>query len=198
LSTNGPGTVAEHEASKAQSRREKKEPSFFAASGPPPEGAVGMSAHGLMIRELHESEYAAAGQIVAASVRALWAEVYPAAVIETVAEQNTAEWIAKRSARQADYLAESGGRPVGYAAVMRAEIGHLFVRPDTTGRGVGGALVAFCEEAIRRNGYETAKVFASLPAVGFYERRGFRRVGEESFELRPGVMLDSVRMEKRI
>jgi GNAT superfamily N-acetyltransferase len=157
-----------------------------------------MTTPSLIITELREAEYPAAGEIVAAGVRALWRDDYPDAVIETVAEQNTAEWIAKRSGGQDDYLARSGGRPVGYAAVKRREIGHLFVHPDATGRGVGAALVAFCEEAIRRNGFDTAMVYASLSAEGFYARQGFERTGEESFELRPGVVLDSVRMEKRL
>ncbi|MFW6159181.1 MAG: GNAT family N-acetyltransferase, partial [Planctomycetota bacterium] len=127
-----------------------------------------------------------------------WPDHYERDVIETVAEQNTPEWIRKRSEKQDDYLARQAGRPVGYAAVKQNEIGHLFVRPDAAGRGVGTALVAYCTEVLRSRGYHTAKVYASLQATGFYENQGFREAGEKSFELKPGVVLDSILMTRSL
>ena len=152
----------------------------------------------LEIVELAESEYPVASEIVAASVRAQWPGDYAPEVIETVAEQNSPRAIRKRSEKQEDFLARRAGAAVGYAAVKQNEIGHLFVHPDAAGQGVGAALVAFCEDLLRRRGHETAKVYASLGAVGFYEKQGFRRVHPKSFELKPGVLLDSVLMEKRL
>jgi len=150
----------------------------------------------LQISELNEPDYPRASEIVAESVRAFWSDHYDPTVIETVVEQNTPERISERSLRQEDYLARQGGRAVGYAAVKQNEIGHLFIRPDAAGQGVGAALVAYCNEVIRQGGYDTAKVYASRPAIEFYAKQGFLADGEKSFELKPGVFLDSVLMTR--
>ena len=153
-------------------------------------------ADALSITRLTEAEYSLASEIVVASVQAFWPPDYPAAVIEAVVEGNGPAAIRERSDKQEDYLARRGGRPVGYGAVKQNEIGHLFVHPDAAGQGVGSALVAFSEGLVRERGFETIIVYASLSALGFYEKRGFRRVRPKSFELRPNVFLDSVLMVK--
>ena len=144
-----------------------------------------MSDGGLRVLPLEEAEYPLASEIVARSVRAFWA-----------AEQNLPDDIRKRSTKQEDFLAWRDGVAVGYAAVKQNEIGHLFVHPDAAGQGVGSALVAFSEQLLRDRGNETVKVYASLTAVAFYEKRGFHRVHDKAFELAPNVVLDSVLMEK--
>lgn len=155
-----------------------------------------MSDGGLRVLPLEEAEYPLASEIVARSVRAFWADDYSHDVIETVAEQNLPDDIRKRSTKQEDFLAWRDGVAVGYAAVKQNEIGHLFVHPDAAGQGVGSALVAFSEQLLRDRGNETVKVYASLTAVAFYEKRGFHRVHDKAFELAPNVVLDSVLMEK--
>ena len=150
----------------------------------------------LQISELKEPDYPRASEIVAVSVRTFWLDHYDPTVIEAVVEQNTPERIGERSLRQDDFLARQGGRVVGYAAVKQNEIGHLFVRPEAAGQGVGTALVAYCNEVIRQGGYDTAKVYASRPAIAFYARQGFLADGEKSFELKPGVFLESVLMTR--
>jgi putative acetyltransferase len=155
-----------------------------------------MTALPIQIEPLTQDDYPHASEIVAQSVRALWCDDYNDAVIETVAVQNEPEWILKRSENQADYLARHDGRPVGYAAVKKNEIGHLFVRPDATRQGVGSTLVTFCCGLIGKNGFDTAKVYASLSAVEFYQKQGFRQTGEQSFEFAPGAVLDAILMEK--
>jgi GNAT superfamily N-acetyltransferase len=158
---------------------------------------IGRASEGeIEVVPLEEAAYPAAARIVARSVRAAWAGQYPESVIETVARQNGPAWIRKRSAKQEDFLARRGGEAVGYAAVKENEIGHLFVPPESAGSGVGTALVSFAEDLLRERGYESAIVYASLPAVGFYEKQGFRCVRPKSFDLGDGVMLDSILMEK--
>ncbi len=65
----------------------------------------------------------------------------------------------------------------GIVCVDRTTIQALFVAPDRQGHGVGRVLLAVAEEAARRRGVQELQVPASLTAVGFYERMGFRSLG---------------------
>lgn len=61
----------------------------------------------------------------------------------------------------------------------------MAVRPARRGIGLGTALVAAGLGAVRREGGRRVWCNARTPAVGFYERQGFTRVGEP-FDL-PGI-----------
>ena len=154
----------------------------------------------ICITRLQESEYPIASEIVARSVRTMWSAHYDREVIEAVAQQNTPEHIRERGVKQEDYLARRDGVPVGYVAIKRNEIGHLFVHPDAARQGVGAAMVAFGERLLRSRGHRSIIVYASLSALEFYEKQGYRRVEETEteFELRPNVRLRSVLVRKEL
>jgi len=152
----------------------------------------------ICITRLQESEYPIASEIVARSVRTMWPAHYDREVIEAVAQQNTPEHIRERGVKQEDYLARRDGVPVGYVAIKRNEMGHLFVHPDAARQGVGAAMVAFGERLLRSRGHRSVIAYASLNAMEFYEKQGYRRVEEIEFELRPNVRLRSVLVRKEL
>ena len=55
---------------------------------------------------------------------------------------------------------------------------HVVVVEDLRGQGIGTALVGYCEAAARRIGYRQIVLNARETAVPFYERQGYRRIGE--------------------
>jgi len=77
----------------------------------------------------------------------------------------------------------------GVVCVDRTAIQALFVAPDRQGRGIGRVLLGVAEAAARRRGVRELQVPASLTAVGFYERMGFRSLG-------PGRSSGGVRIER--
>jgi GNAT superfamily N-acetyltransferase len=78
------------------------------------------------------------------------------------------------------FVGEEGGRLSAVLGLEAAEVYTFFVAPDRQGRGVGRTLLRFAEELARKRGIRELRVSASLTAVGFYERLGYRRVGAEN------------------
>jgi len=94
-------------------------------------------------------------------------------------------------------VAEDGaGQLLGYGIFDAAgnEIDALFVDPDCGGRGIGQmlmqALQALADPA------RPLVLSASLNAVPFYQRCGFRPLREESYPHPSGIALASVRMQR--
>jgi len=110
----------------------------------------------------------------------------------------TADELAREKADT--HLAALEGRRVVGALLLRkvdqrtARIMRMAVAPDRQGRSIGRSLVERAEGLARRRGFETMMMHARETAVGFYERCGYRTVGE--YFLEQGI--PHVRMEKRL
>ncbi|MCL6741141.1 GNAT family N-acetyltransferase [Sphingomonas sp. RB56-2] len=90
------------------------------------------------------------------------------------------------------YVAELGGRAVGFSAIL-AEEGHieldgLFVEPELWGRGIGAALVDVAVHEARRQGL-AMMVVANPAAQGFYERCGFTIEGDAETRFGPALRM---------
>lgn len=76
-------------------------------------------------------------------------------------------------------LALSGGKAVGTGRVQSdGHIGRIAVLRAWRGQGIGSTLVQFLADAAKRNGVHRVYLNAQVPAVGFYEKLGFRKTGD--------------------
>ena len=128
------------------------------------------------IRLARPADLAAIATVHAASVRALCAGHYPPQAIE--------QWLAPspglydRLLRSSTvYVAERAGRVLAFAAVRLAtrEVRAMYVSPGATGDGLGLRLMLRLERVARALGIAELRLSATLNAVGFYERLGWRR-----------------------
>ena len=71
------------------------------------------------------------------------------------------------------WVAESGGRLVGFLAVVEPDVlGHLYIRAEHTGRGLGSRLVEVAKDRFPE-GLQLWAFQSNLDALRFYEQHGF-------------------------
>jgi ribosomal protein S18 acetylase RimI-like enzyme len=60
---------------------------------------------------------------------------------------------------------------------------QMAVLNDLQGKGIGRALMNFAENLARDRGYKKVSMHARKNAIGFYEKMGYKKVGDEFKEL---------------
>ena len=76
----------------------------------------------------------------------------------------------------------------------KVRLRQMAVLNDLQGKGIGRALMNFAENLTRDRGYRTLSMHARANAVGFYEKMGYKVIGDEFIE----VTIPHYVMEKRL
>ena len=159
--------------------------------------------------------------LIALSARKLQAATYTTSQIE--AALGTVLGVDTQLIRDGSYfIAESGNTIVGCGGWSRrktlfgsdhspvtddrlldpasepARVRAFFVHPDWARKGIGRAILAECEAAAARVGFQTLELVATLAGVPLYLACGFRPLEEISVPLSNGEALPGVRMQKRL
>jgi GNAT superfamily N-acetyltransferase len=104
-------------------------------------------------------------------------------------------------------LAEEGNQYLGftsyqtdYQGTAKTKIHKIYILPNLQGRGIGQALLQAVETRARlaNNHVLTLNVNRNNKAVGFYEKTGFKCVGEENIEIGQGFLMEDYIFEKQI
>lgn len=122
------------------------------------------------------------------------------------AERLSAEFADARSRFLLAFLGEREA-PVGYAKLRTGradpsvrgpapiELERLYVLRSALGRGIGAALMQTCLEAARNGGHQTLWLGVwegNTRAMAFYERWGFKVVGDHLFHLGSDAQTDLI------
>lgn len=152
------------------------------------------------IRQARESDRAAIGRIHQDAARTGGAGLYSPEEIEAWVGWIREDHYALDVPGHLFLVAERDGSVVGFgrADLPRGEIEALYVAPHCGGLGIGRQLLSSMEEKAREAGAERLALNASLPARLFYERTGYREVGQRRWESPGGGSVLIVRMEKAI
>jgi GNAT superfamily N-acetyltransferase len=85
------------------------------------------------------------------------------------------------------YVARLGDAIVGFYALMgsgaKLTLDHLWLSPSQIGAGIGRTLFNHAMAKAKQLGATEIEIEAEPNAVGFYERMGATRVGENEYEL---------------
>ncbi|WP_020654368.1 GNAT family N-acetyltransferase [Massilia niastensis] len=131
------------------------------------------------------------------AVRATCAAHYPPDVIDTWCASAAPTALPLLVQAGGALVAEEDGRVVGYAILNTGtgEVDAVFVEPTHQGRGIALDLLRRLEAMACARRLPRMFLSASLNAVPFYERAGFRSVREEVYPHRSGIGIRSVFME---
>jgi GNAT superfamily N-acetyltransferase len=133
-----------------------------------------MSDDSIVLRPARRGDGESVFDLTWMSVKALAKDHYSAEII--------ANWMGERSPAFYEELIDNGlmvvaeqdGVLVGFVDAEPGEVTRLFVQPNASGRGLGRRLLQIGIEQARRGHEGPIRVEATLNAVGFYERHGFR------------------------
>jgi len=117
--------------------------------------------------------------------------VDPALLAEETVDEREARWMEHLSSPSVTLVAEVAGRVCGFATVgasgregavsEEGELMALYVDPPAQGAGLGRALLAAAEDALRADGYAGAVACvmeANDAARVFYEKHGWHHDGQ--------------------
>jgi len=79
-----------------------------------------------------------------------------------------------------------------------AKIRAFFIHPEHARRGIGRALLERCEAEALAHGFSRCELMATLPGVRLYAASGYRAGDPIQYELRPGLTIEFVPMNKSI
>ena len=101
----------------------------------------------------------------------------PASDVESWAANLTVQGMERRIREMEAWVAEIGGRLVGFGAVRGDRLEGLYTDPEFAGQGIGTELLGKLEALMRTRGVQTVRAEASSNAEGYYLRRGYELAG---------------------
>lgn len=130
------------------------------------------------IRPARLTDASALAALIRDTVAVSNAPDYPPAILQRVLDSFTPETVAGQIARRWVFVAEAGEALLGTASLDGDLVRAVFVAVAGQGAGVGRLLMARIEQEARAAGVARLRVPASLTALGFYQRLGYRLTGE--------------------
>ncbi|GFI28417.1 hypothetical protein IMSAGC012_03549 [Lachnospiraceae bacterium] len=128
-------------------------------------------------------------------IKTIYPKYYPKEVVDFFCRHHSKEHILEGVASGNLGVWLDGNGIVGTGCFERNHITGVYVLPSYQKQGCGSQIMNYLETEIAKK-YEAAVLEASLPAVCFYENRGYQTVGHGMIELEHDVKLVYERMEK--
>lgn len=165
--------------------------------GPKSRNAAGFAA--LNVRKAETEDAEAVSRVRREAMRAKASGSYTPEQIEAwIGGRGSQDWLyAMTDGGETLFVAEVSGRIVGFASLKDDEVMAVYAAPDAP-PGAGSALLAAVEAEARARGIDRLQLMSTLNAVGFYEKQGYRRIGEAEFPMAGGVRIRMVEMDKEL
>jgi GNAT superfamily N-acetyltransferase len=144
----------------------------------------------VQIRPFRLADLGSVRQLIDDTIRASYSAVYPPRAIQHFLAYHSASRILDRHGAGDVLVVAQEGVLVATGSVVADEIVGVFVSPDCQRSGVGAYVMDELEAVAQAGGFASTRLSASLPSVGFYERRGYRMLEARSIDVGEGQRLD--------
>lgn len=147
----------------------------------------------ISIRKFEKKDAQAVSGIIRSNLTAAGCKGYPEAVINHMDEVYSPEYISKLSQWRKVYVALVDDVVVGTAGLEGDTIHDVFVDAEYHNKGIGKKLVGLLEEIASNVGMGSVKVTAGTGTRQFYEKLGYKAVGEaEPEESGKGIIMEKM------
>lgn len=151
-----------------------------------------------MIRKAEKSDYEEMDFVFRESAKALCIRNYEKSkVLDWVGKPWAERFVESANKGNDQFVKISNGKVVAFAELNteRFMLISIFVLSNYAGKGIGQEMLEFLISKAKEAGIQYLKLDASLNAVNFYLRNGFKECGVSKFTTQNGVVLDSVQMK---
>jgi len=135
--------------------------------------------------------------LVQETIKTIYPKYYPKEVVDFFSELHCLENIRKDVEDGRVGILKSGNKIVGTGCFKENHITRVYVKPSAQRKGYGSYIMECLEKEISLQ-YDTVNLDASLPACCLYEKRGYKTVKHERWNVENGVVLVYEIMEKRL
>ena len=152
----------------------------------------------LTIRRFRPSDLDDVYALVCETIGTSYAAVYPPRVVEFFHDYHGREIVLSDAACGHTLVVHSGGVLVATGTRVETNVRRVFVRADRQRHGIGKTVMAELEADAITAGIARFDLSASLPALEFYLRLGYKISSEEDEEVAPGQHLEYYEMAKQL
>ena len=150
----------------------------------------------LSIRQARPDDIIRLLRIQIDALRTLCIRDYSAEQIEALIERNIRHSSRGGCRGEITLVAEVDRVTVGFAALLGCRISAVYVHPQFARQRIGSRLLAKLEQVAISNNRQTLRVAASLTARPFYQRNGYRVMGESYLVAEAGLQIPYIDMKK--
>lgn len=135
--------------------------------------------------------------ILHTTIKTIYPKYYPKEVVDFFCKHHSKEHILDGIESGNMGVLMDGNIIIGTGCFNSNHITGVYVLPSYQNQGCGKQIMDCLELEISKK-YDTAILDASLPAIRFYEHRGYKTVGHEVYKLENDVKLVYEIMEKKL
>lgn len=136
-------------------------------------------------------------ELVQKTIREVYPKYYPKEVVDFFCELHCKEKIKEDICKGNVSVLLVDDRLVGTGSYQDNHITRVYVHPEFQGKGYGSRIMEELEREIAST-YGNVYLDASLPASRLYEKRGYRTIKHEKWQVENGVILVYEVMEKSL